>query len=77
MVDKSQSFIDLGTLYLEPSSERLNEVVVQGKRSSVVNKVDRQVFSTKNFQNALSGSGVDLLKNVPSVNYLKILFLID
>ncbi|WP_194766596.1 TonB-dependent receptor domain-containing protein [Tamlana sp. I1] len=68
LVDKSQSFIDLGTLYLEPSLERLNEVVVQGKRSAVVNKVDRQVFSTKNFQNALSGSGVDLLKNIPSVN---------
>ncbi|MDO6761237.1 TonB-dependent receptor [Tamlana sp. 2_MG-2023] len=67
-VSKNEDLIDLGTLLLNPSLELLNEVVIQGTTSAVINKVDRQVFSTKNFQNSEGGNGVDILRNVPSVN---------
>ncbi|CDF80768.1 TonB-dependent receptor [Formosa agariphila KMM 3901] len=67
-VVKSDANLNLGTIFLNASAELLNEVVLKGTSSAVINKVDRQVFSTKNFENAIGGNGVDVLRNLPSVN---------
>lgn len=45
----------------------LNEVQIKAERSSVVHKIDRQVFDSKNFQNSQGGSATDVIKNLPSV----------
>ncbi|MBM1108230.1 TonB-dependent receptor [Aurantibacter crassamenti] len=47
---------------------QLNEVVVQGERATVINKIDRQVFDAQKFKNAKGGTGVDVIRNLPSVS---------
>lgn len=65
-VIKRNESINLGTIKLALGSE-LNEVVVNAERSTVVNKIDRQVFDSSKFQNSQGGNAVDVIKNLPSV----------
>lgn len=58
---------DLGTLQLTLGNT-LNEVVIQGERSTVINKIDRQVFDADKFKSAQGGSGIDVIRNLPSVS---------
>ena len=41
--------------------------MVEGERATVINKIDRQVFDTKKFQNSQGGSATDVVRNIPSV----------
>jgi len=43
-------------------------VVVITESATVINKIDRQVFDAKKFQNAQGGSATDVLRNLPSVS---------
>ncbi|WP_066223235.1 outer membrane beta-barrel family protein [Formosa haliotis] len=67
VISKSGELKNLGQVLIDPSAEMLNEVVVAGTTNAVMNKADRQVFAAKNFQNAIGGTGVDVLSNVPSI----------
>lgn len=58
--------INLGVLQLALGNQ-LNEVLINSERAIVVNKIDKQVFDTKVFQNSQGGSGTDVIKNLPSV----------
>ena len=58
---------DLGTLRLTLGNA-LNELVIQGERATVINKIDRQVFDADKFKNAQGGSGIDVIRNLPSVS---------
>lgn len=58
---------DLGIIPLSISNQ-LNEVVVRGDAATVINKIDRQVFDAKKFQNAQGGTATDLVKNLPSIS---------
>jgi iron complex outermembrane receptor protein len=58
---------DLGTLRLTLGNT-LNELVIQGERATVINKIDRQVFDADKFKNAQGGSGIDVIRNLPSVS---------
>ena len=58
---------DLGTLRLTLGNI-LNELVIQGERATVINKIDRQVFDADKFKNAQGGSGIDVIRNLPSVS---------
>lgn len=58
---------DLGIIQLSISNQ-LNEVFVRGDAATVVNKIDRQVFDAKKFQNAQGGTATDLVKNLPSIS---------
>ncbi len=60
--------IQLGTIVLSPIIASLAEVVVKGKKPPVAFKVDRQVFKTSTFANANGGSGVDVVRNLPSIS---------
>lgn len=59
--------VDLGTVVLGAGENQLNEVVVEGERATVVNKIDRQIFDATKFQNAQGGSVTDVIRNIPSV----------
>ncbi len=63
----SQGGFDLGKLYLFPSSEQLDEVVVQGRRSNYSLHLDKRVFNVGADLASTSGSVSDLMRNVPSV----------
>jgi iron complex outermembrane receptor protein len=58
---------DLGTSRLTLGNV-LNELVIQGERATVINKIDRQVFDNEKFKNAQGGSGIDVIRNLPSVS---------
>lgn len=66
IITNTNETIDLGTLHLALGNA-LNEVVVNGERAAVVNKIDRQVFDAEKFKSAQGGSGIDVIRNLPSV----------
>lgn len=65
---KSREAIDLGAILLKSGQMALQEVVVQTERNTVNTQIDKQVFDTKKFQNAIGGSATAVLKNLPSVS---------
>lgn len=67
VIQKNYEKKDLGMVQLN-SGNLLNEVVVKAERATVVNKIDRQVFDANKFKNAQGGSGIDIIKNLPSVS---------
>ncbi|MCR8667823.1 TonB-dependent receptor [Aestuariibaculum sp. M13] len=66
-VKHSNQNINIGSIKLSPGTS-LNEVVVKGKQATVTNKIDRQVFSANEFKSAQGGSGIDVIRNLPSVS---------
>lgn len=46
----------------------LNEVIIKGKKPVVGFKIDRQVYVASQFNTAISGTGVDIVRNLPSVS---------
>jgi iron complex outermembrane receptor protein len=59
---------DLGEIRLLLGATALNELTVKGDRAAVVNKIDRQVFDASTFQSAQGRTGLDILRNLPSVS---------
>lgn len=59
--------VDVGAIELSIGENRLSEVVVEGERATVINKIDRQVFDASKFQNSQGGSATDVVRNIPSV----------
>lgn len=66
-VIKRNETVNLGAIKLALGNE-LNEVVVNAERSTLVNKIDRQVFDSSKFQNSQGGNAVDVIRNLPSVS---------
>lgn len=66
MLEKGQT-IDIGTLYIS-EGEQLAEVVVEGRKSALVAKLDRKVFNVGQDLMSSAGSASDLMQNIPSVD---------
>ncbi len=66
-VSKSTPTVDLGVLILDDSSTALDEVVVQGQRSTYIQTIDKKIFNVGSDLMSSSGSVSDLLQNIPSV----------
>ena len=60
--------VNLGTILLSNKPTSLEEVVVKGRRAPVSFKIDRQVFKASSFSNATGGTGVDLVRNLPTIS---------
>ena len=58
---------DLGVIGLQTSQNILDEVVVDAQRTAIRNKIDRQVYSASEFSTAKGGTGVDVIRNLPSL----------
>lgn len=58
---------DLGTLLLTPSERMLEEVEIHGEKVTMLNKIDRQVYTARSFESARGGTAADVLRNLPSV----------
>ena len=66
-LNRDQMTLDVGSIGLEPDTEILDEVVVQGEKSSMTMTLDKRVFNVgKDLTNA-GRSAADLLDNIPSV----------
>lgn len=59
---------DLGTIQLAPSVDVLNEVVVEGQRALIEDKVDRMVYNAENDNTTKGGDASDVLRRVPLLN---------
>ena len=64
ITDKGEN-IDLGTLKLGTATKQLDEVVVQGQRSLIEEKVDRTIYNAENDQTTKGGDATDVLRRVP------------
>lgn len=60
--------VNLGDIILKINSGDLDEVVVTSKALTAAYKLDKQVYDTKQFKNAVGGNASDVLKNLPSVS---------
>jgi outer membrane receptor protein involved in Fe transport len=64
-VSDRKSVIDMGTIKLGGSVTQLNEVVVEGERSLVEEKVDRTIYNAENDATSKGGDAADVLRRVP------------
>jgi len=65
--DLSENSIDLGIIRLEEDTKLLNEVVVQGERSTTEFQLDKRVFNVGQDLSSTGASALEVLNNVPSV----------
>lgn len=61
---KKQDIV-LGEIKLATSAKLLNEVVVEGQKQLIEERVDRTVYNAENDQTARGGDATDVLKRVP------------
>lgn len=64
---KEQPSLNLGKIMLQPSSVAVEEVTVEGKRSSYTQTIDKKVFSVGDDLTSSSGSVSELMQNIPSL----------
>ncbi len=67
VIDRSNRRLDIGTIFLETSSQLLDEVVISNERNAVEFRIDKKVISVGEQMTAASLSAVEVLENVPSI----------
>ncbi len=60
--------IDLGTIHLQQDDQLMEEIMVQGEKSSVEFKLDKRVFNVGKDISSTGMGALEVLNNVPSVN---------
>ena len=68
IITPAKSEQDIGNLTISPDASQLKEVDVTGQRSTLELKVDRKVFNVGNDISSRGGTGLDVMKNIPSVS---------
>jgi len=56
---------NLGSIYLEPNSEMLQELDITGDKLTALHQIDRKVYAAESFQNSMGGTAVDVIRNLP------------
>ncbi len=59
--------LNLGTVKLESESQLLNEVVVEGQKELIEERVDRTIYNAENDQTTKGGDASDVLRRVPQL----------
>jgi outer membrane receptor protein involved in Fe transport len=60
--------LDLGTIRLGMTVQLLNEVVVEGQKSLIEERVDRTIYNAENDVTTRGGDATDVLKRVPMLS---------
>lgn len=60
--------INLSTIKLEEEAHQLNEVIVEGKKDLVEERVDRTIYNAENDATTRGGDATDVLKRVPMLS---------
>src|SRR6201991_1396653 len=68
MLTPQSSDKDLGNLYLVPDGKEMQQVVVTASRPTIKIDMEKKVFNVSRDIVSAGGTGLDILKNVPSVN---------
>ncbi|MBA6154811.1 outer membrane beta-barrel family protein [Gelidibacter maritimus] len=59
---------NLGTILIEVNENALDEVVIQGERPIIENKIDRMVFNAERDVTSSGGDATDVLRKVPMLS---------
>jgi len=65
-LNRAQNY-DIGTLKLGANEQLMNAITVSGEKASAYHKIDRQAYNAEQFQSAVGGTVIDVLRNVPSI----------
>ncbi len=57
----------LGDLKVKAAAQLIDEISVSGTRTTTSNKLEKQIYSSEQFETAKGGNAMDVLKNMPSV----------
>lgn len=68
IISDRKSQIEMGTVKIGGSVTQLNEVVVEGQRALVEEKVDRMIYNAENDATARGGDASDVLRRVPMLS---------
>ena len=68
VVVDSKSEVNLGPIKLQTTTKVLNEVVVEGQRQLIEEKVDRTIYNAENDKTTAGGDASDVLKRVPMLS---------
>jgi outer membrane receptor protein involved in Fe transport len=66
-ITKNVPNASLGVLTLTESAQILDDVVVTGRKSTYITKIDKKIFNVGEDLMSSSGSAGDLLQNIPSI----------
>ncbi len=66
---EKNSPLDLGLIRLQSDQDLLEEVVIETNITAIRNKIDRKVYSASEFSIAQGGTGIDVIKNLPSISF--------
>ncbi|MFM8833519.1 MAG: TonB-dependent receptor domain-containing protein [Cytophagales bacterium] len=67
ITDKKKD-LDLGTVLIASDDKVLKEVVIEGQKSLVEEKVDRTIYNAENDQTSKGGDATDVLRKVPMLS---------
>ncbi len=67
-IDDKKDDINLGTIKLQMKVEVMKEVVVEGQKNLIEEKVDRTIYNAENDQTTRGGDATDVLKRVPMLS---------
>ncbi len=59
--------LDIGEIVMEPTSETMEELLVEGEKSQMQMNFDKRVFQVGEDITSLGGSAINVLDNVPSI----------
>ncbi|MCE6992257.1 TonB-dependent receptor domain-containing protein [Dyadobacter sp. CY323] len=62
------NLVDLGTITITPEAQKLNEVIVRGEKSMIVDDIDKKIVNIGKDMLATSNNVSDLLEKVPAVS---------
>lgn len=69
-IEASQTKYDLNTIELNNANKNLTDVTVVGRRPTLNTSIDRKVYNVEQDIMSRSGSASDILKNIPSVEWM-------
>jgi outer membrane receptor protein involved in Fe transport len=65
VADKKNSNIDLGEIKIGTEAKLLSEIVVEGQKQLIEERVDRTVYNAENDKTTAGGDATDVLRRVP------------
>ena len=68
IISDKKTEVDLGSVMIGQSAKVLKEVVVEGQKNLVEEKVDRTVYNAENDMTTKGGDATDVLKRVPMLS---------
>jgi outer membrane receptor protein involved in Fe transport len=59
--------LDLGNIFMQPSSTELGEVEIVGQKQILSSSLDKKVYTAESFISGSAGSALDIIKTLPGV----------